>query len=188
MIRAVKKGLGKLENITAVYFEGDVRWASILAPRKNTNMNGEEVLEYSVEIEATKADLKKLKDLGISKRKQLVTKKDPNDPDNRITDVDENGKSYIRFTAGATYPDGNERALRVVDRNKNPIKDLVGNGSKAIVEVFLTPGVHRTKGPYTSVRLGDIQILEHVPYTPAERPRASDEVFLDGGGLTDIPF
>tara|TARA_B100001123_G_C14878289_1_gene854910 strand:- start:222 stop:665 length:444 start_codon:yes stop_codon:yes gene_type:complete len=102
----------------------------------------------------------------------------------RIKEINE--EPALFFKQYANKPDGSPNPpIRVVDENKNPFDEAVGNGS--IVNIQYEEKVHDNKfGKFPWLQLKAVQVMrdKHVPYN---RDESVDEFDIEGDA-DDIEF
>jgi len=151
----VKKG--KFEYI---YVEGFTTYASVHKPKKGYENKG---LEYSLNLFITKEDVDILEETLINKTFFKVG-------------IDKNKKKKIKFPLetheeyeglygfNVSRPfkskDGKKAYITVIDKDRKPFKQMLGNGSKIKIKCY----GWRNAEDLLSVALDTIQVLEFVPY------------------------
>lgn len=148
---------------------GEVLWCKPYSVDKFDN--------YSTEVEFTKDDIKKLKTLGPNKRTLSKTKNEEGESVTKTVD----GKTFIRFAKKGTSSKGNKVAGPVVvDKNNQPFKKAIGNGSKCLVQVHAREYEFQgAKGMSYDLRL--IKVLDHVAYEPPQ-------VDLESAGMSEEEY
>lgn len=110
-----------ITSIETLFLDGRVKFPIVHKPQPKWESTD---LEYSVKVECTEEQLKKLKAKGVSGKKEIK--------------IDENdGRTYMRLNLDAVTADGKANTVSVVDSEDKPITALIGNGSKARVAASL---------------------------------------------------
>ena len=123
-----------------------VKWAKVIEPAPTFDEDG---MEYSLDLELDDKQIAALHKAGMSKKKKIKE--------------DEDGTKYVTFSKPTHSRDGKELVpLKVVGRNKEPFRELLGNGT--VVNIILSLLSYKNKfGEGTIVRPEAIQVVDHVP-------------------------
>lgn len=126
--------------------EARIKWAKVQDPAANYKKNG---MEYSLDLEVSESQLAALYKEGMS---------------DWVKPKDDDGIKYITFKKPTLSAKGVElRPLRVLGRNKEPFKDLIGNGS--VVNVVLSVYNDGKNGSTSSIRPEVVQVVDLVEYS-----------------------
>jgi len=79
----------------------------------------------------------------------------------------EDGNYAINLTRNAVNAAGKKQTVRVVDTNKEPIKDLIGNGSEGNAIVYSYPWTRGGNSGVKTIILA-IQITNLIKYEPSD--------------------
>ena len=155
--------------------KGKAYWAKLQEPSEEATVKGVNYKsKYSIDLEVDEEEKTKLKSLGLESRKQ----KDSN-------------KEFFRFWAYGVNKSGVKNpAIRVVDAQKNPIKEEIGNGSLIKVQ-FIAADYEVGNNKGVCGILQQVQVLKLIP-------RVSDEFDVEEEYISkdtvkdefddDIPF
>lgn len=93
---------------------------------------------------------------------EMVLNPDKGEMESRFK-LKEDGTTHVTIKRPAMSLSGNVATISVVDSKNNPIPGniLIGNGSRAVVEMF----IYQNKKGKGTPRLSGIQVLDLVPYT-----------------------
>jgi hypothetical protein len=145
-------------SIQTVSLVGKVKYPIVHKPRLNYKKTE---LQYSVLVECTQEQLGKLRTKGLT-------------TENSLKLDEEDGKTYLKVISKAADNFGNDTKVFVLDKEGEPVKELIGNGSTANVSVKLVP---YGDGNDVCIRLVGIKVLELVKYTPKQVDLVNDEIF-----------
>jgi hypothetical protein len=156
-------------------FKGQLNWAKVQEPEIAEDHKS---AKYSVEVEATKAQYDALIKAGLSPLTKLKEK---------------DGKTFINIKRKAWTIDasGNKKTrtpIRVVDKNKQDLKALVGNGSTGAVIAELVP-TPNSKFVKAILELHTVVVHDLVEYTAgnsADIENALDSLTESSGVVDDI--
>ena len=138
--------------------EGVAYWASVQAP--NTTYDP----EYCVDLVISDEDAATLKGKGL-----------------RLKEID--GKPAIKFKRGVARKDGTDNPKPTLrDAENNPFHELVGNGSKVIVQYRIYDWEWKGRAGVSADFCG-MQVLEHVPYKTVE---GESEYVEDGAEFEEV--
>lgn len=136
---------------TPVKFKGLCRWANIPpnAARKPFTIDPAEPdnTNYSIEVECSEEQFKKLKKEGLSSLTQLKTD-------------EETGKTYLKIKATKQKRDMIFADPFVVDINNTPYTSMLANGSEVVVIAEL----EKEPGKYTALRLKGVQVINGIEF------------------------
>lgn len=161
------------DKFKTVKFESLIDFAVVHTPNTKFNKSGEYKVNLRLTSQTEVDKLKKiLKDNNVS---EMVLNVNKGEMEPRIKDNGD-GTFTMAVKRPAVNQAGKEAVITVVDSQNNPIPKniLIGNGSRAIVEMFAYTG-EKGKGV---LRLSGIQVLDLVPYSP---PSSFEKV---SGGFT----
>ena len=147
-------------NIKTLQFEGIVDYARVHTPYTTNNKSGEYSLSLRLDTQEQVTKFKKLmKDNNVS---EMVLNPVTEEKQPRLKDNGDGTFSVNIKRDAIGYASGKAAIITVVDSQNNPIPKsiLIGNGSRAVVEMFSYEG---KKGGV--LRLSGLQVLDLVPFT-----------------------
>jgi hypothetical protein len=124
-----------------------VKWAKVQEPALTFDEDG---MEYSLDLELSDKQIASLRKSGMS--------------DKTKAKEDEDGTKYVTFRKPTHSRAGKELVpLKIVDRNKKPFTELLGNGT--VVNIVLALLAYDGKfGKGVVIRPEAIQVIDHVEY------------------------
>jgi hypothetical protein len=113
-------------------------YASVQSPKPNYGKTGN---EYSVQALITKDEMQRLKAMKVNKTFKNIE-------DEGLLDKYPEGKGryLVSFKCPESSSTGKELSIRVVDASGKPMEDLIGNGSKGQLKLWLMEGQGLSKG------------------------------------------
>lgn len=141
--------------------QGEAMWASVLSP--NTTFEP----MWQTDLIITDEQAKAVEKLGLKVKKKDVG-------------------NVVTFKRKVNRADGGENdAPVVVDANKEPFKQLIGNGSKIIVQFHVYEWSNKF-GTGKGADLQGVQVIEHVEVEGARPPDGAEFEPVDGEGDDDV--
>lgn len=139
-----------IENITLK--DCVVKWAIVHKPRTD-KLNPTAGPMFTVSVALSQERFDKLKAKGLHPNTQLKLD-------------EEDGRRYMKLKAKALTSEGKPNPVFVLDKDDNPLTDLIGNGSKCDVFCSL---IKTTEGT-AIIRLKGLQVLDLVKFQPEMKP------------------
>jgi len=162
----------KLSNVIFYY-------AKVYEPAQNYAKTAN---EFSVQCLIDKETMTKLKGLKVNK-----TFKNVEDEGLLEKYPDGKGRYLVSFKMPEFTAAGKSLSVRVVDTHGRSMTDLIGNGSKGEVLIWIYEGTGMSKGKMNS-RLSAIKVDDLVSFERKERAGDDFTFDNDNGFIEDTPF
>jgi hypothetical protein len=147
-----------LEDKKALYLKDVVvYWAQVHTPTFVYGSQTEK--EYQVSVIINEEDMKALKKLRLNKQFKEIGVDIPEDKYPGLE-----GKYLIKITQKAVSSTGKELKIDVLDKNGDPLRDNIGNGSLVNLKLFAMEGVGVSKNKL-NIRLNTLLVTKLVEYS-----------------------